>query len=156
MAAGVQFFDRPGRWEAARAGVDVRQAGPQLERIDHRLPGAHRQYGGRKGLESAAHTAKPSARAETGGFAFCPRKCQLPGRHRWGCRTGNGRGDSNLRPPCVVTRDEGPSPTTKTYAPRSRPQGAFLRRWNRPIISFVLGLSQHQRPGAPGIEAISG
>jgi hypothetical protein len=112
--------------------------------------------GGRKGLESAAHTAKPSARAETGGFAFCPRKCQLPGRHRWGCRTGNGRGDSNLRPPCVVTRDEGPSPTTKTYAPRSRPQGAFLRRWNRPIISFVLGLSQHQRPGAPGIEAISG
>jgi hypothetical protein len=61
-----------------------------------------------------------------------------------------------LRPPCVVTRDEGPSPTTKTYAPRSRPQGAFLRRWNRPIISFVLRLSQHQRPGAPGIGAISG
>ena len=64
------------------------------------------------GCKPGAATNSKAA-SVSGGFAFLPTNADLPGRHRWGCRTGNGRGAPTLRPPCVVVRDEGSGPTTR-------------------------------------------
>src|SRR6516225_6820598 len=89
-------------------------------------------------------------RLSANGFAFIP-NAVLPGR-QWGVEPAVGESPHLVSPSCV-TGDEGSDPTTEAYDPSSRPQAAFLRRWNRPVNGWPP--SQRQR-GAPGIGATSG
>ena len=82
--------------------------------------------------EAAPKQQSRRRRLSANGFAFVP-NAVLPGR-QWGVEPAVGESPHLLSPSCV-TGDEGSDPTTKAYDPRSRPQAAFLRPWNRPIIA---------------------
>ena len=82
-------------------------------------------------------------RLSANGFAFVP-NAVLPGR-QWGVEPAVGESPHLVSPSCVIG-DEGSDPTTEAYDPSSRPQAAFLRRWNRLVNGCPLPSVNGERP----------